>query len=551
MLLRPRQEDFVKRSIAALKERGNTLAVAATGFGKTIALSAVVGKHLRQNENGKAVIIAHRDEITDQNIKKFKRVNPEINASIYDADRKDWTGDAVFAMVQTLCRQNNLDTMPAPSLLVCDETHHIVSDSYMRVVDHVKKLNDKCLIYGVTATPSRGDKKGLRAVFDNVADQVFIKELIDSGHLVRPRPFVIDLGVQNALMNVKKTISDFDMGEVEQIMNSEALNDKIVEHWKDKTGGRKTIVFCSTIAHSIAVCKTFRKFGVLAQHLDGETPDAERSEILRDLAHGKTEVVCNVAVLTEGTDIPPVSCICLLRPCSYKSTMIQMVGRGLRTVDPEEYPHVNKSDCIILDFGTSLLTHGSIEQEACLDGAKDGAEPDPDNAPKKNCPECEAQLPIAVGRCPFCGHIFENEGIKGVLENFAMSEVDIFKKSNFKWISIDDEETCMMAAGFTAWAGAFYWGDKYFAIGGMGRQVKLLGSGERVVAISLGEDHMNNFEEEDAAHKTKSWLRQPATDKQLAMLGKSNLEGLTKYRASCEISLNFNKQKVIQLIRAA
>jgi hypothetical protein len=42
MRLRPRQSLFVERSLAALSDHGNTLSIASTGFGKTIALSAVV-----------------------------------------------------------------------------------------------------------------------------------------------------------------------------------------------------------------------------------------------------------------------------------------------------------------------------------------------------------------------------------------------------------------------------------------------------------------------------------------------------------------------------
>ncbi|HBR68721.1 MAG TPA: helicase, partial [Rhodospirillaceae bacterium] len=61
------------------------------------------------------------------------------------------------------------------------------------------------------------------------------------------------------------------------------------------------------------------------------------------------------------------SCIVLLRPSSYKSTMIQMIGRGLRTVDPAEYPDIIKKDCIVLDFGTASLIHGSLEQSVDLD----------------------------------------------------------------------------------------------------------------------------------------------------------------------------------------
>ena len=71
--------------------------------------------------------------------------------------------------------------------------------------------NPDCRIFGVTATPNRGDRKGLREVFDNVADQIRLGELIASGHLVPPRTFVIDVGVQDELREVRKTAADFDM----------------------------------------------------------------------------------------------------------------------------------------------------------------------------------------------------------------------------------------------------------------------------------------------------------------------------------------------------
>ncbi len=113
-------------------------------------------------------------------------------------------------------------------------------------------------------------------------------------------------------------------------------------------------------------------------------------------------MIANVAVLTEGYDNPPTSCVVLLRPSSYKSTMIQMVGRGLRTVDPEEYPGVIKTDCVILDFGTSSLIHGSLEQDVDLDGRLATGD-----APTKQCPECAATVPAAVIECPLCGYVWE------------------------------------------------------------------------------------------------------------------------------------------------
>ena len=195
MRLRPRQSLFVERSLAALCDHGNTLSIASTGFGKTIALSAVVARSIKGSD-AKACILAHRDELTSQNRTKFGRVAPEITTSVVDAGNKDWAGQATFAMVPTLTRPTNLKAMPTLDLLVIDEAHHAVADSYRRIIDRARNTNPDCRVFGVTATPNRGDRKGLCEIFDNVGDQVRLGELIASGHLVPGRTFMIDVGVQ-------------------------------------------------------------------------------------------------------------------------------------------------------------------------------------------------------------------------------------------------------------------------------------------------------------------------------------------------------------------
>ena len=140
--------------------------------------------------------------------------------------------------------------MPALDLLVIDEAHHAVADSYRRIIDRTLQRNPSAKIFGVTATPNRGDSKGLREVFDNVADQIRIGELIASGHLVPPRTFVIDVGVQDALRKVRRVAADFDMDEVDAIMNKSPVTDAVIRHWKEKAGDRQTVVFCSTVEHA-------------------------------------------------------------------------------------------------------------------------------------------------------------------------------------------------------------------------------------------------------------------------------------------------------------
>ena len=550
MLLRPRQKTFVERSVRALDEHGNTLGVAPTGAGKTIMLSGVVGRMLEDND-ARAAVLAHRDELTAQNVLKFAKVNPAISTSIMDSRTKSWRGRTTFAMVPTLARAANLDAMPALDLLVIDEAHHVAADSYRRIIDRARNRNPDVRVFGVTATPNRGDKKGLRSVFSNVADQISIGELIGSGHLVPPRTFVIDVGTQEALKNVRKTVDDFDMKAVDAIMNRAPITDAVIRHWREKASDRQTVVFCSTVYHARNVTEAFVAKGISAAMVYGDMGEAERRTALRSFEKGGTQVIVNVAVLTEGWDHQPTSCVVLLRPSSYKSTMIQMVGRGLRTVDPNEFPGQIKTDCIVLDFGTSTLLHGCLEQDVNLDGRTCDGE-----APTKDCPECSAQVPLAVRVCPLCGYLWESlgAGVATPLTDFVMSEIDLLKRSSFRWCDLFGDDAALVANGFSAWGGIFFLHGRWHALGGAkGQRSRLLAMGERTVCLAASDDWLNENETDESAHKTRAWLNQPATEKQLRYLPAEYRQdfGLTRYQASALLTFQFNKAAITTLVTSA
>ena len=548
MILRPRQQVFVERSVAALHKHGNTLAVAPTGAGKTFMLSAVVGRMLA-NGVGKACVLAHRDELTRQNVNKFSRVNPGLSTSIVNAESKSWRGRTTFAMVPTLTRQSNLDNMPSLDLLVIDEAHHAAAAGYRRIIDTAKERNPECRIYGVTATPNRGDKKALRPIFSNVADQVRLGELVRSGHLVPPRTFVVDVGTGEALRQVRRTAADFDMAEVDQIMNKAPVTEAVIKHWKEKAGNRQTVVFCSTVDHARNVTNAFIESGECAVLVHGELPGGERRAVLRRFEKGDARLVVNVAVLTEGWDHPPTSCVVLLRPSSYKSTLIQMIGRGLRTIDPNEHPGVIKTDCIVLDFGISTLLHGTLEQDVDLDGRTGTGE-----APTKECPECEATVPLAVRECPLCGHVWEQmddpDGPEAI-SDFVMTEFDLLARSSFLWVDLFGDDAAMVANGFTAWGGAFFLNGQWYSVGGAkGNQTRLLSIGERAICLAAADDWLNENETDESAHKTRSWLNQPPTEKQLQYLPPEfqHDHNLTRYQASALLTFRFNRRAIQELV---
>lgn len=554
MQLRPRQTTFKDKCVAALDERGNTLGVAPTGAGKTVMLSAITGHYVQQGAS--ALVIQHRDELVSQNRATFEKVNPRATTGIFTADRKEWGYAATFAMIQTLAGAKNLEGMPPVDVLAIDEGHHAVADSYLRTIDAARKRNPNVRLLLVTATPNRGDKKALRGVVDNVADQISLKELIEGRFLVRPRTLVIDIGVTGELAGVKKTMSDFDMTAVEAIMDKEVLNDRIVDEWSNVAGDRQTVVFCSTVKHATHVAEAFRARGIRAATVEGTMSANDRRETLAAYDRGEIQVITNVAVLTEGWDHQPTSCVILLRPSSYKSTMIQMIGRGLRKVDPERYPGVVKDDCIILDFGTSILTHGSIEQDVDID--QEGV---------KACPDCTAVVPSQCRTCAICGYEWprpepvdgeplapllvggEGEGPKtrGELSSFILTEVDLLSASPFRYEHVFDG-VVSIASAMDTWGLIVTYQGRWHAIGG-GKAIgirHLADTHDRLLAMATADDFLREHGDTDAANKNRRWMSEPPTDKQCEILGVSPMQalGMTKYKAACLMTWKFNERAV-------
>ena len=198
----------------------------------------LLGHLMREGGAKKALVVAHRDELTTQNSSTFKLINADLSVSIVNAEKKDWSGQVVFTMVQTLSREQNLRQLPHLDFIVIDEAHHTPANSYQTIIEKAREVNNNCKLIGLTATPNRSDGIGLRKNYSNVADQIFISELVGSGHLVAPRTFIIDVA-QDQLKTVKKIAGDFDMAQVEEILNKRPINEAVVEKWRELAEPRK------------------------------------------------------------------------------------------------------------------------------------------------------------------------------------------------------------------------------------------------------------------------------------------------------------------------
>lgn len=550
MILRPYQKRVVENCTKALKKYKNTLLVSATGTGKTVMLSAIVGQRIK---NGRALILAHRDELTNQNSNTFSLINPGIPVSFYNANRKDFSGQTVFSMVQTLAQDHNLDRMPAFDMMVIDEAHHSPSASYKKIIAKAYEKNKKMQLLGVTATPERSDNKGLKGIFSNVADVVTIEEMIRAGHLVEPKAMVVDIGTQSQLRNVRKTANEYSQAEVEAIQNTTFNNEQIVSKWMELASDRSTVVFCSTIQHAKDVAQAFRDAGVKAKSVHGQLSKKEREKRLKDFDSRELQVLCNPAILTEGWDSTICSCVILLRISSHKSTMIQMIGRGLRKLKQNRYPGIKKRDCLILDFGISLLQHGDLTPNVKL---TDDRETGTSEAKKKNCPECDSELPIQTKICPLCGYEFKVEfdfGDYDEVKEFQLIELELLKKSPFPWLNIFPSGKVLICSGFDAWSCVCSPdGEDWYAIGGskIKRSASLIDISRKTTALASADDFMRQEETNRTAKKAAKWMTEPASDSQYQMLSRIGYPSMamTKGEAAAHLTFKFNQNKIEQLM---
>lgn len=346
--LRPYQETLVSRvagQIAAGLRR--LLVVLPTGGGKTVFAARLILDTVLAG--GSVLFLAHRRELIQQASAKLHAAG--VDHGLIQAGLPTRPAERVqVGSVQTLharAVRSAAMALPAADLVIVDEAHH----GRARIYRQILEAYPQATVVGLTATPCRADGRGLGSAFDALVEGPSIAKLIGDGYLVPTRWFA---PATPDLDGVAVKRGDYVESQLAQRMNQPRLVGDVVTHWHRLAEKRRTVVFASGVAHSLHLRDAFRLGGVLAEHVDGATPVEERDAILRGLAAGTVDVVCNCAVLTEGWDRPEVSCLVLARPTRSVALYRQMVGRVLR-------PAEGKSDALILDHAGAVFEHGFVD----------------------------------------------------------------------------------------------------------------------------------------------------------------------------------------------
>jgi superfamily II DNA or RNA helicase/HKD family nuclease len=342
----PFQREMLQR-LEAERDRHHryrNLVVAATGTGKTLVAAFDFRRVWEHTRNTSLLFVAHRREILLQSLSAYRAVMRDgAFGELFVEGQRPVEGRHVFASIQSLAQISLGDIAPdAFDVVVVDEFHHAAASTYERLLTHLRPR----ILLGLTATPERTDGQSVLKWFDDrIAVELRLWDALERGLLC---PFqYFGLHDETDLSRIQWSRRGYDVHALEQVYTSnQGRVSLVIEAIWDKIANPRAIRalgFCVSIAHARFMASEFSRQGLASTAVSAETPVAEREGALRDLKHGKINVLFCVDLFNEGVDVPEVDTVLFLRPTESALVFLQQLGRGLRRTD-------SKSCLTVLDF---------------------------------------------------------------------------------------------------------------------------------------------------------------------------------------------------------
>jgi len=333
MILRGYQNKAVDGVFSEWEKVAATLGVAATGSGKTQIFCEVI----RRRQPGRCLILAHRKELVAQAVNRLASFGmaAEIEQGELVASTSLFNASpVVVATPQTLYHGNfaRLKRFNPQdfSTLICDEAHHYSgAPSFEAVVKHFKQ-NQNLKLLGVTATPDRTDNIAMAKIFDSVAFDIEITDLIQLGYLVDIDQRMVKIESLD-FSECRKTAGDLNGADLARVMEFERTLLGMADATMATVGDKRTVVFAASVKQAERLAEIFNRHkSQSADCVFGHTTPEKRTEVLKRFSEGQLQICVNVGVLTEGYDNPGIESVVMARGTLSRALYAQMAGRGTR-----------------------------------------------------------------------------------------------------------------------------------------------------------------------------------------------------------------------------
>lgn len=346
MILRDYQHKALESSFSAWESGLQRIAlVCPTGSGKTIIFSHIIREFIARF-GGQVLVLAHRGELLEQASEKIHAICTGLSVGLVKAGSNQVGANIIVASQQTLIRASRRALLPRFGLVIVDESHRSMGESYLKVLEDLGCFDPggpKTL--GVTATFSRDDSKRLTDFYQAVPFALDIVDLIEQGHLVAPkfrRVLIEGLDLSGVQVTRREGGRDLAPGELGEALDQAGAPGVVAAAYARHARDRSGLIFTPTVASAEHVAEAMRAVGITCEALSGNTPAAQRRDTIARFRSGQLQTVSNCSLFGEGFDAPIVDCVVIARPTISKVLFRQMVGRGLR-------PYPGKQDALILD----------------------------------------------------------------------------------------------------------------------------------------------------------------------------------------------------------
>ena len=330
-ILRSYQQDIEQKVFDAWGQCHSVMVQMPTGTGKTHLLASIIYDWANDTEHKRVWIVAHRRELVEQ-----------IEDTVARYGMKPNDGIVKVMSIQWLSRHFDDMKNELPSLIVVDEAHHALAETYKELwlrYPNAKKL-------GMTATPYRLNRKGFTDLFETLITSDSIVDFIKQGWLspfdyVSIRP---DSEEQQLIDGLEKrgADGDFQVKEMDKVLNRRPTIERLYESVRQYADGKKGIVYAVSISYARNITAYYNEKGLNAVAIDSKTPAKLRKQMVEDFRQGKIKVLVNVDVFSEGFDCPGVEFVQMARPTLSLAKYLQQVGRGLRKTE-------GKDACMLID----------------------------------------------------------------------------------------------------------------------------------------------------------------------------------------------------------
>lgn len=382
---------------------GSPLVVAPTGSGKTHIIAGFCQRILSKKPTAKILVLAHVQEILEQNKEKLVKYLPNVEVGLYSASLKSRTVKQItVASINSAYKQYKL--FSNFDYVIVDEAHRIPPTGegmYRRLLDKMAFAT----LLGLTATPYRMGHGYITdgKLFTKIVYEVDMLRLIKEGYLSNVIAPPVEYEMDTS--DIAIVGGDFSKKELSKKFDIDTITRRIVDEIITYKDTRKSwLIFAIDIEHAENINAILCEKGIRSAAIHSKL-DVARSDIIDLFREGLIQALVSVETLTTGFDVPRVDLIAILRSTDSPTLHVQIIGRGMRV-----FP--GKENCLILDFAGNIKNLGPINDPYIRkSGERRSTKEEALKQKIKTCPSCKKTIVLQSKVCE-CGYEFKSNVVK-------------------------------------------------------------------------------------------------------------------------------------------